>query len=184
MLTFTVPISRGHAAVRGVLAATLGIACLVWPNVTIGVAVALFAIYCFADAITQMVWLFTASHTSSQRVLMVLLVLFDVAAGVVAVADPGMTAGVLVVLIGVWAIVVGAAELAATWSIRGSDSGWLTVGGLLSIVLGALLIIWPGIGAVTLAIVFGAYLVAFGITMLTAAATTPRGREVSVVGAR
>ena len=184
MLAFGAPISRGHAAVRGLLATTLGIACLVWPNVTIGVAVALFAIYCFADAITQLVRLFTASDTASHRVLMVLLVLFDIAAGVVAITYPGMTAGVLVVLIGVWAIVVGAAELAAARSIRGSDSGWLTVSGVLSIVLGVLLIIWPGIGAVTLAIVFGAYLLAFGVTMLIAAATTPRTREVSVLGAR
>jgi len=184
MLAFGAPISRGHAAVRGLLATTLGIACLVWPNVTIGVAVALFAIYCFADAITQLVRLFTASDTASHRVLMVLLVLFDIAAGVVAITYPGMTAGVLVVLIGVWAIVVGAAELAAARSIRGSDSGWLTVSGVLSILLGVLLIIWPGIGAVTLAIVFGAYLLAFGVTMLIAAATTPRTREVSVLGAR
>ena len=184
MLAFGAPISRGHAAVRGLLATTLGIACLVWPNVTIGVAVALFAIYCFADAITQLVRLFNASDTASHRVLMVLLVLFDIAAGVVAITYPGMTAGVLVVLIGVWAIVVGAAELAAARSIRGSDSGWLTVSGVLSILLGVLLIIWPGIGAVTLAIVFGAYLLAFGVTMLIAAATTPRTREVSVLGAR
>lgn len=184
MLTLGAPISRGHAAGRGLLAAALGIACLVWPNVTIGVAVALFAVYCFADAFTQMVRLFGAHDTASHRVLMVLLVLLDIAAGIVAITYPGMSAGVLVVVIGVWAIVVGAAELGAAWSIRGSDTGWLTLSAVLSIILGVLLIIWPGIGAVTLAVVFGAYLVAYGIMMLIAAAATPHGREVSAVGAR
>ena len=181
MLALGAPISRGHAVVRGLLAAALGVACLVWPNVTIGVAVALFAVYCFVDAITQTVTLFNRFDTAPHRVLMVLLILLDIAAGVIAIAYPGITAGVLVVVIGVWAIIGGAAELAAAWSTTGSGSGWLTLGGLLSVLLGVLLIIWPGIGAVSLAIVFGAYLLAYGIMVLAAATTAPRGGEVSTV---
>jgi uncharacterized membrane protein HdeD (DUF308 family) len=181
MFAFGAPISRSHAALRGLLAAVLGVACLVWPGVTIGVAVALFAIYCFADAITHVVRLFNTSDTTSHRVLMVLLVVLDLAAGIVAIAYPGITAGLLVVVIGIWAIAGGAAELAAAWDIRGSGSGWLTVGGLLSVVLGVMLIIWPSIGAVSLAIVFGAYLLAYGITVLVAAATAPSGGEVGAV---
>jgi hypothetical protein len=42
MFAFGAPVSRGHAVLRGFVAAGLGIACLVWPGVTIGVAVALF----------------------------------------------------------------------------------------------------------------------------------------------
>lgn len=179
MLALGAPISRGHAVVRGLLAAALGIACLVWPNVTIGVAVALFAVYCFVDAVTQTVTLFNRFDTAPHRVLMVLLILLDIAAGVIAIAYPGITAGVLVVVIGIWAIIGGAAELTAAWS--SSGSGWLTVGGLLSVLLGVLLIIWPGIGAVSLAVVFGVYLLAYGIMVLLAAATAPRGGEVSPV---
>lgn len=181
MFAFVAPISRGHAAIRGGLATVLGLACLVWPGITIGVAVALFAIYCFADAITQVVRLFSADDTTTQRVLMILLGLLDVAAGVVAIVYPGITAGVLVIVIGIWAIAGGAAELATAWSIRGSGSGWFTVGGLLSVIAGVLLIVWPGIGAVSLAIVFGAYLMVYGITMLIAAAVAPSGGEVSAV---
>lgn len=181
MLAFGLPISRGHAARRGLLAAVLGIACLVWPGITIGVAVALFAIYCFADAITQVVRLFSADDSTSQRALMILLGLLDVAAGVVAIAYPGITAGALVIVIGIWAIIGGSGELAAAWSLRGSGSGWFTVGGLLSIIAGVLLLAWPGIGAVSLAIVFGAYLLAYGIAMLAAAAVAPSGGEVGAV---
>jgi uncharacterized membrane protein HdeD (DUF308 family) len=181
MFAFGAPTSRGHAALRGLVAAALGIACLVWPGITIGVAVALFAIYCFADAITQVVRLFRADDTAGQRVLMILLGLLDVAAGLVAIAYPGITAGALVIVIGIWAIVGGGAELAAAWSLRGSGSGWFTVGGLLSIIAGVLLIVWPGIGAVSLAVVFGVYLVAYGITMLVSAAVAPSGSEVGAV---
>jgi uncharacterized membrane protein HdeD (DUF308 family) len=153
----------------------------VLPGITIGVAVALFAIYCFADAITQVVRLFRADDTTAQRVVMVLLGLFDVVAGVVAIAYPGITAGALVIVIGIWAIIGGGTQLAAAWSIRGSGSGWFTVGGLLSIIAGFVLIAWPGIGAVSLAIVFGAYLVVYGITMLVSAAVAPSGSEVDAL---
>jgi hypothetical protein len=104
MLNFGPPISRTQAAFRGLLALALGIAALAWPGITIAVAVALFAIYCFADAIAQLMRLFSANDTVSQRAVMILLGAFDVAAGVVAIVYPGITAGALVIVIGVWAI--------------------------------------------------------------------------------
>jgi hypothetical protein len=128
MLTFGPPISRTQAAFRGLLALALGIAALAWPGITIAVAVAvvLFAIYCFADAIAQLMRLFSAHDTVSQRAVMILLGAFDVAAGVVAIVYPGITAGALVIVIGVWAILAGTVELAAAWNVRGPGSGWLT----------------------------------------------------------
>ena len=123
MLTFGPPISRTQAAFRGLLALALGIAALAWPGITIAVAVALFAIYCFADAIAQLMRLISANDTVSQRAAMILLGAFDVAAGVVAIVYPGITAGALVIVIGVWAILGGTVELAAAWNIRGPGSG-------------------------------------------------------------
>ena len=51
MLSFSQPISRGNAAVRGLLAAALGVTLVVWPGITIGTVVALFAVSVFADAV-------------------------------------------------------------------------------------------------------------------------------------
>ena len=42
---------------------------------------------------------------------------------------------------------------------------------------GVTLVVWPGIGAVTLAIVFGIYLAVYGVLLLVAAAMTPRGQR-------
>ena len=80
---------------------------------------------------------------------------------------PGITAEVLAIVVGIWAVFGGAVELAGAWTGR---SGWLAVGGLLTVAVGIVLIVWPSIGAVSLALVFGIYLLAYGITLLLFAA--------------
>jgi uncharacterized membrane protein HdeD (DUF308 family) len=171
-------IFRSRARLRGVLAVALGLAALVWPAITVGVAVVLFAIYCFADATTRLANVFEPDRSAAQRVILVLAGLLDVAAGIVALAYPEITAAVLVLVIGIWAILIGGAELASAWSGVGG-AGWLTLGGVTSIAAGVLLIAWPGIGAFTLAIVFGAYLLAYGLTVLLSSVFMRTGGEVT-----
>lgn len=159
--------SPGHLAFLGLVATALGVAAIVWPGVTIGVAVALFAVYCFVNAIGQLFALFTIERSVGRDILRLLLAVIDVAAGVVAVVYPGMTAEVLTIIVGFWAIFGGSIELAGAVTGR---SGWLGVAGLLTVAAGVVLIAWPGIGAVSLALVFGIYLLAYGITLLVSAA--------------
>jgi uncharacterized membrane protein HdeD (DUF308 family) len=181
MFAFTPPISRGHATIRGLIALVLGVVFLVWPNITIGTAVVLFAIFCFMDAFAALARLFSSDKTAGDRVLQVLRTAVDVGAAIVAIAYPGPTAEVLTIIIGIYLIVIGIVELGGSGALSrlgASGSGWLVVGGLLSIVAGVLLIVWPDIGAVTLAIVFGAYLAVYGIAMLISAATAQKGETV------
>jgi uncharacterized membrane protein HdeD (DUF308 family) len=55
-------------------------------------------------------------------------------------------------------------------------SGWFAIGGLLPVAAGVLLVGWPGRGAYSLALVFGIYLLAYGLTLLLGALMT-RGDE-------
>jgi uncharacterized membrane protein HdeD (DUF308 family) len=159
--------SPGHLAFLGLLATALGVAAIVWPGVTIGVAVALFAIYCFANAIGQLAAMFTIERSIGRDLLRLLLAVIDVAAGIVAIVYPGITAEVLTMIIGFWAIFGGTVELAGAFTGR---SGWLGFAGLLTIAAGVVLIASPGVGAVSLALIFGIYLLAYGITLLVASA--------------
>jgi uncharacterized membrane protein HdeD (DUF308 family) len=159
--------SPRHLAFLGLLATALGVAAIVWPGVTIGVAVALFAVYCFVNAIGQLVAMFTIERSVGRDLLRLLVAVIDVAAGVVAVVYPGMTAEVLTIVVGFWAIFGGSVELAGAF--MGRD-GWLGLAGLLTVVAGVVLIASPGIGAVSLALIFGIYLLAYGITLLVSAA--------------
>ena len=181
MLTFSQPISRGNAAVRGLLATALGAALVVWPGITIGTVIALFAISVFADAVVSGVRAFGNGRRTEDRWLLGLRAAIDVVAGVVAIAYPGATAGVMTVIIGIFAIAIGVNELAGSRTLRrlgASGTGWLVLSGVLAIMTGVALVVWPGIGAVTLAVVFGVYLALSGLTLLVSAAVTPSGEPV------
>jgi uncharacterized membrane protein HdeD (DUF308 family) len=180
---FTLPssLTRSHAALRGILALVLGLVFLVWPGITIGVAVALFAVFCFVDAIVAGTRLFSSGRSGGDRILQVLRMVVDVAAALVAIAYPGATAEVVTVIIGIYAIVIGILELAASGgplATATGNSGLAVLAGVLSIIAGVLLIIWPNIGVVTLAVLFGAYLAAYGAVLLVSAAMAPKGTAV------
>jgi uncharacterized membrane protein HdeD (DUF308 family) len=180
---FTLPsyLTRSHAALRGILALFLGLVFLVWPGITIGVAVALFAVFCFVDAIVAGTRLFSSGRSAGDRILQVLRMVVDVAAALVAIAYPGATAEVVTVIIGIYAIVIGILELAASGGPLANatgNSGLAVLAGVLSIIAGVLLIIWPNIGVVTLAVLFGAYLAAYGAVLLISAAMAPKGTAV------
>jgi Short repeat of unknown function (DUF308) len=90
----------------------------------------LFAIYAVVNAIGQVVAMFTVERAVGRDILRLVMALIDVAAGLVAMVYPGITAEVLAIVVGIWAIFGGSVELAGAWTGR---SGWLAVGGLLTI---------------------------------------------------
>ena len=97
-----------------------------------------------------------------------LLGLVDLAAGVIALAWPGPTALVLVLIVGIWAITAGVVEIAAAFA-TGEPAGTralFILAGLISIAFGVVLCARPGIGAVTLALLFGLFNLIYGISVL------------------
>ena len=92
----------------------------------------------------------------------------DLAAGAVALAWPGPTALVLVLIVGVWAIIAGLVEFSAAFG-SGEPAGtraMFILGGLVTIAFGVVLCARPGIGAVTLALLFGLFNLIAGTWML------------------
>jgi uncharacterized membrane protein HdeD (DUF308 family) len=153
--------------VRGILAVIVGIIALAWPSVTVLALVILFAVYAFMAAGLQAARAFS-SRTAGPVIGHLLLGLVDLAAGVVALAWPGPTALVLVLIVGVWAIVAGLVEIAAAFG-HGEAAGTralFILGGLITVAFGVVLCARPGIGAVTLALLFGLFSLIAGIWML------------------
>jgi uncharacterized membrane protein HdeD (DUF308 family) len=143
---------------RGILAVIIGITALAWPQVTVLALVIMFAVYAFTAAGLQAARAFS-SRTAGPVTGHLLLGLADLAAGVIALAWPGPTALVLVLIVGTWAIIAGLAEIAAAFG-AGEPAGtraMLILGGLATTAFGVVLCARPGIGAITLALLFGLF---------------------------
>ncbi len=106
---------------RGILAIAVGIIALAWPGVTVYALVILFAVYAFIAAGLQALRAFS-SRTAGPVIGHLLLGLVDLAAGVIALAWPGPTALVLVLVVATWAVVGGLFEFFDAFR-RGETAG-------------------------------------------------------------
>jgi uncharacterized membrane protein HdeD (DUF308 family) len=153
----------------GVVAVIIGIVAVAWPGITILALVILFAVYAFMDAGLQTARAFS-SRTAGPVLGHLLLALVGLAAGLFALAWPAPTAYVLVIVVAAWAFAGGVAEIAAGFQI-GESAGTRSLfilAGLVSVLFGVLLFARPGVGAVTLALLFGLYALIYGFSQITA----------------
>jgi uncharacterized membrane protein HdeD (DUF308 family) len=157
-----------HLIIIGVLAIIIGIIVLAWPGVTILALVILFAVYAFSAAGLQTMRAFSGG-TPGPVLGHLLLGVLDVLAEIIALAWPGATALVLVLIVGFWAFFGGFAEIFAAFR-NGETAGTRTlffIGGLVSVVFGIVLFSRPGLGAVTLALLFGLFSLTYGVSQIT-----------------
>ena len=153
----------------GILAVIVGIIAIAWPGVTILALVILFAVYAFMAAGLQAARAFS-SRTAGPVVGHLLLALIDLAAGVFALVWPAPTAFVLVIVVAAWALAGGVVEFFAGFQ-SGETAGTralFILSGLVSVAFGVLLFARPGVGALTLALLFGLYALIYGFSQITA----------------
>jgi len=153
----------------GVLAIIAGIVALAWPGVTVLALVILFAVYAFSAAIAQGSRAFS-SDGFGPVLGHLLLALVDIAAGVAAIAWPGPTVLVLVYIVGFWAIAGGLAEFFTAFA-AGETAGTralFLLGGLVSVAFGVVVLSRPGVGALTLALLYGLFALVYGVTQIAA----------------
>jgi len=154
--------------VRGVLAIIFGVLALIWPGPTKYILIVLFGAFVLVDGIFTVAAGITF-HQYFERWWAVLLEgLAGILLGFLAYLWPGLTALVLVYFIAAWAVITGILEIVAAIQFRRVIAGeWaMILIGLLSIVFGVLLAVFPAVGAVSLVWLIGIYAVADGIMQI------------------
>jgi uncharacterized membrane protein HdeD (DUF308 family) len=156
-------------ALRGGIAILFGLLALIWPSITLVALVILWGAYTLVDGATELY--LAISHKawpSADRWMHGLLGALGVAAGLVALFWPSITALVLLVVIAVWAIITGVLEIVAALRLRKViDNEWfLGLSGLLSVVLGVILLATPGSGALALVVTIGIFAILWGIVLV------------------
>lgn len=153
---------------RGILAIAFGLLAMLWPGLTIGVLIILFGVYVLFEGVLAL----SAAFRHRDRKWWWVLLLEGIAGiivGLFAFIWPGVTAVVLLVFIAVWAILTGILEIAAAVQLRKQLKGEWALGltGVLSILIGFILVANPGAGAVALVWLIGIYAILFGVLLIT-----------------
>jgi uncharacterized membrane protein HdeD (DUF308 family) len=161
----------GWVLAYGLLTLLAGVVTLVWPGRTVVVVAVLFGIQLVVAGIFRFgAALATDDVDGGTRVLLALLGVLSFIVGLYALRHVLVTIQALALLLGIFWIVNGAVETFAALSHRGMQGrGWTAFMGLLSIVAGAVVLAYPGISLVTLAVVLGVWLLVFGAMEVTLA---------------
>jgi len=153
---------------RGIFAILFGLGAFFWPGLTLAVLVLLYGAYLFVDGIFAVLWALAKRNEGSFSWQVFLIGLASLAAGVLTLVWPGVTAIALLYLIAVWAIIRGIFEILAAFHLRKElRNEWLlALNGVLSIVFGVILIVAPGAGALAVLWLIGSFAIVVGIVMI------------------
>lgn len=157
-------------ALRGVVAILFALVAVFWPAITATALILLFGAYALVDGIFALVaGLRLARHHGRSTALLVEGIL-NLLIGVIVFVWPEQALVALIYLIAIWAIVSGIVLVTAGMAlVRLSGELLLVVSGILSILLGIILLVHPAVGVVALSWWLGAYALLFGIILLSAA---------------
>ena len=155
----------------GIISLLAGVAVLAWPGRTLIVVAVLFGIQLVVTGIFRFVAAFASEDlTGGTRVLLAVLGVLSLIIGLYAVRHVLVTLLALALLLGIYWIVNGAVELFMALSARGVPGrGWTVVMGVLSVLAGLLVLVYPAISLLTLVVVLSVWLLVLGLMEITLA---------------
>ncbi|MBV8346641.1 MAG: HdeD family acid-resistance protein [Mycolicibacterium sp.] len=151
---------------RGLLTVILGAAVLVWPDKSVAVAAVSFGVFLVVSGSTEIVLAFTPDINTGTRALLFIGGALSLVLGVLAFRDleRGYATWLMAIWIGVGFVFAGVAEVALAIEESGiPDRGWLIFTGVLGMIAGVVVLLWPFASISVLAIVVGIWLVILGI---------------------
>ena len=161
----------GWVLFYGVITLLAGIVVLAWPGATLLVIAVLFGVQLIVAGIFRFVSAFATNDTGAgTRVLLALLGVLSIIIGLYAVRHVLLTLLALVLLLGIFWVVNGTIELFTALSQRGlPERGWIAATGVLSVLAGVVVLIYPGPSLLSLSIVLGIWLLIYGVMEIWAA---------------
>jgi uncharacterized membrane protein HdeD (DUF308 family) len=160
--------SLGHVwwsfMLRGLIAGALGLCALIWPTISLALLLRLVGLYLLADGVVGLV----PAFRSTERTPHLMQTAISLAVGAVLLFWPGGTVRTLLVVFGAWALLSGIGQLFSSRQLDAevTDRGLLTSLGVITGVVGLVLILWPGTGVVAIAWVIGAAALVIAILLI------------------
>ena len=159
----------GQMRLIGILTIVFGILAIAMPWVAGQAVLWLVGVFVIAGGIMRMIWAFQTGSLG-KGVLVFLIGGLTLLAGVLVISHPLMTSAVLSVILAIYFVGDGLAELFAAGSLpEGQEGkGWLVFDGIVTLVLGVMIFTgFPIAGVIAIGVLLGIKLLFAGMTMLT-----------------
>src|SRR5215467_7402940 len=158
----------GWVLAYGVLSVLAGIITVIWPGATLAVIAVIFAIQLIFAAVYEFVFAWAIPQEAGWlRAVIALLAALSLVVAIYQLGHIGLTLLLLAVILGVYWIVQGVTELfVAIGHPEVRNRGWIIVSGILSVIAGAVVVLYPGISLTFLTLVLGFWLIIFGVSLV------------------
>ncbi len=155
-------------ALRGLVAILFGLAALFWPGLVLAVLIVFFGAYALVDGIFALIAGFRSSEHGMRRQLLMIEGVIGILFGILALFWPGLTALTLVYIVAFWAILSGIARIVMAVMLRREiENEWsIALSGVLSVILGIVLLLLPGAGLLAYIWLIGILALAIGIALI------------------
>jgi uncharacterized membrane protein HdeD (DUF308 family) len=153
--------------IRGIAAIVFGVLAFAMPGLTLVTLVLLFAAYAFVDGVSLLVSLIRGEPAARRNGLAIAIMgVLGVVAGILALVWPGLTALSLLYVVAMWSIATGVFQILAAIRLRREIEGelWMALGGVVAVLFGLYLAVFPGSGLLSLVWLVGIWSVVFGIS--------------------
>ena len=152
----------------GISSLVVGIIAVVWPAVTVLVLAVLLAVYLIVSGIFEIIRGFGSGLSGGMRALLFITGILSVILGLLMFRGAFQAVEILAILVGIGFLFrgFGAIFLAAE---EKEGRGWNIFGGIIMLIGGVVILVWPAISLVTLAWVAGIWLIVGGIFEIIAA---------------
>jgi uncharacterized membrane protein HdeD (DUF308 family) len=149
----------------GVISALVGVAVIFWPQETLIVVAIVFAVQLIVAGVFRFAAAFAVPAESGWlRALQALLALLSFVIGIYLLGHVALSLLVLALLLGFYWMFHGITELfTAIGHSELPGRAWIILSGILSIVVGVILVVAPGISLFALTLVLGVWLIVFGV---------------------
>ena len=160
----------GWALAFGIITVFAGVIALAWPGPTLLVIAILFGAELVVLGVFRFVAAFGHDVNAGTRVLYAFLGVLSLIIGLYALRHVLVTLLALALLLGIFWVINGAVELFAALSHREMPHrAWTGVLGILSVLAGIVLLVYPGISLTVLALIVSIWLLLFGFMEISVA---------------
>lgn len=150
---------------RGILAMLFALVAIFLPAIAFSTLILFFGAWLIVNGILTIIGSFQSRKEDRHWWIALLAGLAGLLLGIYTYANPIVTAKTIMVLIGIWSILFGIAEIIYAIRIRKmiEGEGWLIAGGIISAIFGLLLLANPILGGITLTLLLGVYALIMGL---------------------